>query len=425
MAASSSPRRDDPFAALRLSEYRLLLAARFLASVGLQMEFVAAGWQIYALTHDPLALGFIGLAAAVPSLLVSLYAGHLADVVERKRITLVSLAAFVVSLAGLGFLSFHVAPGATTASHRFLFYALIFLTGLGRGFLEPAVFGLIGEIVPKDLYGNSAAWRSFAWQAAAILGPIVGGLFYGFGGPVLTYWTAGGLVAVGALLFLGLRARPRPPRADRLPVWASVKEGVAFVFNHQIILAAMALDLFAVLFGGAVALLPIFAADILHIGPEGLGLLRAAPAAGALVVSFTLAFRPIRKGAGLKFLWAVAGFGLCMILFGLSRNVVLSVVLLALSGAFDNVSVFFRSTGFQLLTPDRLKGRVAAVDNIFVGSSNEIGEAESGFAARWLGTVEAVVLGGCLTLAVVVVAAWRAPLLRKFDLDPDRPTLEP
>jgi len=404
----------DAYAAFRLPAYRAFWLYRLFGSSAIQIQSVAVGWQIYELTHDPLKLGLIGLAEAIPALGVSLLAGHIADVMSRGAILRISnglLFLATVALAAISMPSLHVFLGR----HLWLIYAVIFLTGLCRGFLSPAHFGLMGQIVPPEMYGNASVWNANVWQAACIGGPATAGFLYGYCGAAVTYALAAVLLFVGWVCLFAIPAPPtRPPRAEQSIV-ASIREGLHFVFRSQVILGAMSLDLFAVLFGGAVALLPIYAGDILHTGPLGLGFLRAAPALGSALVGVYLSYRPITRRAGPAMFWNVVGFGLSMILFGISTNFYLSLFFLFLSGGFDAVSVFVRWTMFQIVTPDHMKGRVAAVSSIFVGSSNEIGEFESGVMAKLLGTVPSVVFGGCMTLVVVSITAWLAPKLRKLD----------
>jgi MFS family permease len=413
----SNPRpagRPDAYAAFRVPAYRAFWLYRLFGSSAIQIQSVAVGWQIYQLTHDPLKLGLIGLAEAVPALGVSLLAGHVADVMSRRAILRISNGLLLLTTAALAFISLPSLHDFL-AGHLWLIYAVIFLTGLCRGFLSPAHFGLLGQIVPPELYGNASIWNANVWQAACIGGPAAAGFLYGYCGPAMTYGLSAAMLFAGWVCLLVMQAPPtRAARASQSIV-ASIREGLRFVFRNQVILGAMSLDLFAVLFGGAVALLPIYADQILHTGPFGLGLLRAAPAVGSALVGVYLSYRPITRRAGSAMLWNVVGFGLAMILFGISKNFWLSFFWLILSGGFDAVSVFVRWTMFQIVTPDHMKGRVAAVSSIFVGSSNEIGEFESGVMAKLLGTVPSVIFGGCMTLLVATLTAWRAPKLRRLD----------
>jgi MFS family permease len=311
-------------------------------------------------------------------------------------------------------LVFSIWPQRFVHGHAWPIFAVVFVGGIGRSFLQPARSALSAEVVPRALYQSAVAWRSSTWQFASVVGPAMGGLLYGFAGAAVSYGVAAALVLLALLSTLPV---PRSPvRAETAPesMSESLGTGLRFLRGQPVLLGAMTLDLFSVLFGGATALLPIFAADILHVGPKGLGILRAAPAVGAVLMSVTLAHRPPLRHAGRALLVAVALFGLSMIGFGLSRSFLLSLALLAISGMVDNVSVVVRSTLLQVMTPDHLLGRVSALNGIFIGSSNEIGEFESGVAARLLGVVPAVVLGGVATLAVVAITAWRIPSLRKL-----------
>ncbi|MBS1954287.1 MAG: MFS transporter [Cyanobacteria bacterium SZAS-4] len=404
---------SSPYASLKIADFRALLAGRLLGTIALQIQSMAVGWQVYALTKDPLALGLVGLSEALPSIGVALYAGHVADRVDRRKIALWCLFTLVLCVGALSGCSAAIKDNSLLAG---LIYLIIALSGFARGFYGPAVFGLTGDIVPREHYANAAAWGSAAWQASAVAGPIVGGILFLWLAAPATYLVSTLLLFGAFLLFLRVKARMKVEEKKEASVVENIKEGLQFVFSNQIILAAMAMDLFAVLFGGAVALLPIFTDEIFHMGPQALGILRAAPSVGALLVAAYLAHKPITKDAGYIFLYSVAGFGLCMIGFGLTQNFYIALVLLAVSGMLDGISVYLRGTIYQLLTPDDMKGRVSAVNNIFIGSSNEIGEFESGVAAKLLGLVRSVVVGGSLTLLVVIITAIKAPKLRKLDM---------
>jgi MFS family permease len=408
-------RRRDPYAAFRVPEYRAFWFFRLFVSSAIQIQSVAVGWQIYELTHSPMSLGLIGLAEAIPALGVSLLAGHVADVMSRRGILWLATGLFMFATAGLAAVSLPGFDGFLHA-HTWPIYAVIFLTGLCRGFISPAQFGLMGQILPPELYGNASAWNSTVWQIACIAGPALTGVLYHWSGPVLTYGLSAAFLLIGWGFLFGVKAPPTRAALPEQSIFVSIREGLRFVTRNQIILAAMSLDLFAVLFGGAVALLPIYADKILQTNAIGFGFLRAAPAVGSLVVGIYLSFRPVAGRAGVAMLWNVTGFGVSMILFAVSTNFYLSFLWLMLSGCFDAVSVFVRWTAYQIVTPDHMKGRVAAVSSIFVGSSNEIGEFESGYMAALMGTVPSVVFGGCMTLLVVAFTAWRAPKLRGLDL---------
>lgn len=411
--SDEEPKKHEPFAVLKVADYRLLLLLRTVLTIALQIQIMAVGWQIYQLTKSPLALGLIGLAEVLPAITVALYAGHLADIVDRKTIILSTLFVLALCIGGLSAISLsHFVPTLACA----LIYTIIAVSGFARGFYPPAAFALVSQMVPRELYGNATAWNSSMSEASAMVGPIIGGVLYVKYGPAATYAVSAALVFIGLLAASFIKSETDMSAPRKAPIFQSIVEGLRFVFSNQIIIGAMALDLFAVLFGGAVALLPIFADSVFHRGPEALGMLRAAPSVGAFISSSVLAFRPINRGAGAFFLAVVGGFGLCMIGFGLSTSFYLSLALLALSGLFDGVSVYLRHTIYQLHTPEDMKGRVAAVSSIFINSSNELGEFESGVMAKLMGTVPSVVFGGCLTLLVVLVTALRAPKLRSLDL---------
>jgi MFS family permease len=381
-------------------------------TVSTQIQGVVVAWQVYDITKDPLSLGLMGLAEVVPVLVIALYAGHLADRMNRHHITVASLA--LLFACSMAFLVFNLIPGFLHAHGAWPFYAVIFVSGIARSFAQPARQAMGAELVPRELYPNAVAWRSSTWQFAAVAGPALGGLIYGFASPRVAYIADALLMAVAALWFWTIDYEHRPSTERRGSIAQSLGVGVRFVFSESVLLSAMALDMFSVLIGGAEALLPVFADRILHVGPQGLGVLRAAPAVGAVLASLYLAHRPPFKRAGVTLLCAVGAFALCIIGFGLSRSVALSVVLLGLSGVADNVSVLIRSTLLQSLTPEQLLGRVSSVNSIFVGSSNEIGALESGVAAKLLGLVPAVVAGAATSLAVVLLIAWRVPRLRQL-----------
>lgn len=403
-----------PYAALRIPDFRLYISGRFCVTLAIQIQSVVVAWQVYEITKDPLSLGMIGLAEALPSIGVSLYAGHVADIMQRKKIIITCLATLL--LCSLALLFFTIDPGKGILAQKVLpIYAVIFLSGIARGFITPALFSFMPQLVPRELYTNAITWNSTLWETAAISGLALGGLLYGFFGITTAYAVDASLVLTGLLLISGVANKPLPEVTAEEGVAEKIKAGLRFVFQNKLILSAISLDLFAVLFGGAVALLPIFAEEILFVGPIGLGILRAAPSIGALIMAFYITHHPLTKHAGKILLYCVAGFGVCMILFALSTDFWISLFLLVASGAFDCVSVIIRSTLLQTQTPENMKGRVSAVNHIFIGSSNEIGMFESGVAARIMGTVPSVILGGCLTLAVVGVTAWVSKSIRMLD----------
>jgi MFS family permease len=409
--------KPDVFATLRIPNFRRYIVALFILTVGLQIQGTVVGWQIYDLTRDPLALGLVGLAEALPAISMSLYAGHVADSHDRRRIALIALLVLVVCSVGLWVLAGPAPLGTAlaTGDRVHAIYAVIMVSGVARAFLQPARQALSAELVPRALYSNAITWRSGSWQLAAVLGPAIGGTLYAIGGTALGYAVDMALMLAATVVMLLVRHRsPVRDAASRDPIGVSLTSGLRFVFSDRVLLGALTLDLFSVLFGGATALLPVFAAEILHTGPEGLGLLRAAPAVGAVITSVVLAKWPPFRRAGPTLLLAVAGFGICTIGFGLSRHLGLSVALLASAGAFDMVSVVIRSLMLQIRTPEGMLGRVSSVNQIFIGSSNEIGAFESGLAAKLLGIVPSVVLGGVATLGVVAAVAIGVPTLRKM-----------
>jgi MFS family permease len=377
-----------------------------------QLQGTVVAWQVYAFTRDPLSLGLIGLAEALPFIGVALFAGHVADRTNRRLVAIAALAVLLACSLALLAITLHAPPGRTAVWGM---YGVIVVSGVARSFLQPARAALGAELVPREHYPNAVAWRSSTSQLAAVLGPALGGVLYGFAGVAVSYVVDAALMAIALLCVVAILHAPRraaPPAG--VSVRESLGAGVRFIAGQPVILGALTLDLFSVLFGGAVALLPVFADQILHVGPQGLGALRAAPAVGAVAMSLVLAHRPPLRRAGPTLLVAVALFGVTMIGFGLSRNVVLSIALLAASGMADTVSVVIRGTLLQLMTPEHMLGRVSAVNSVFIGSSNEIGAFESGVAAKLLGAVPSVVLGGLATLAVVAITAVRVPELRRL-----------
>jgi MFS family permease len=409
-AAVESIEAHDPYAALRHHAFRWYIVSLFTMVVGSQLQAVVVGWQVYGLTHDPPSLGLIGLAEALPFIAVALPAGYLADRQDRRTISAASL--FVLACCSAALLAFSLSRGLLVGVGVGPIYATIFVSGIARGILQPARQALSAEIIPRDVYQNAIAWRSSSWQTAAVIGPAIGGLLYGFAGAAASYGVAMVLLLVALVAFLMVRYVSAPRALGSTSMVAELLTGLRFVWSEHAILAALSLDLFSVFLGGAEALLPVFASEILKVGPQGLGLLRAAPAAGAVTMGIFLAHRPPFRRAGRTMLVAVAVFALAIVGFGLSRHYYLSLALLALSGMADNVSVVIRSTLIQLLTPPQMLGRVSAVNSIFIGSSNELGAFESGVAARLLGAVPAVVLGGSAALAVVGLTARLVPRLR-------------
>lgn len=408
--------RKQAYASLYIKDFRLFITARFCITLAVQVQTLAVTWQMYAITGSKLSLGLIGLAEALPGIAVALFAGHVADVVPRKKIMQGTVG--TLFFCSMALLLFSWKADVTIPMYGVTpIYLVIIVSGVARGFLAPAAFSFMPQLVPRHLFSNAVTLNSSLWQAAAIAGPPLGGIIYGiFDDATVPYLVDASLVAVSFILFTFIPKRALPPTKEEAgqSMFQKITAGLQFVWRNQILLSAITLDLFAVLFGGAVALLPVFTSEILHVGPTILGLLRAAPSAGALVMAFYLTHHPIKKHAGKIMLYSVAGFGVCMILFALSVNVWLSMFVLILSGGFDFVSVIIRSTLLQTLTPENMKGRVSAVNKIFIGSSNGIGGFESGVTAEAMGTVPAVIFGGCMTLLVVAITGWKAKKLRNL-----------
>ena len=407
---------NDPYAALRIPSFRRILLGRLFLTLGIQIQAVSIGWLLYIKTGDPLALGLSGLAEAIPYITTSMFSCYIADTKNRKHVLMGAL--FFLFLASIGLL-FQIMSDLNTASkslETLPYYFALFSVGLSRGFMGPSLQALWADIVPKEIYHNAATWSANLFNFAAVSGPAIGGLMYGFMGPISAN------IAVCILLICSLIAFTfvRYIRPEHIPSNESLgyklTAGLTFVFSHQVLVGALALDMFAVLFGGALALLPAFTKDVLHLGPEALGILRASPFIGSLFMGMYLAHHPPIGKTGKLLLMAVAGFGMCMIAFALSTNYYVSLILLAASGAFDNISMVIRGSIAQLLTPDEMRGRVSAVNGIFIGASNEIGAFESGLAARFLGLIPSVIAGGSMTLLIVAFTSWRLPSMRSFSI---------
>ena len=408
----------DPYAALRFKEFNVFLLLRFMLVFAWSMQFIVIEWQVYSLTKDPLSLGIIGLMEIVPALSMALFAGHIVDQREKRNLFLWCIGLFSLISLGLFFLSdASVSVAWSQQSILYSIYAFVFFGGMLRAFFGPTIFSLIALIVPKKVYPNAATWSSSTWQMASILGPAFAGFTINWIGVHWSLCIVFVLVICSFLLALLISKKPVLNPKIGEPVIQSLKEGVRFVFKTKAILGALSLDMIAVLFGGAVALLPIFAQDILKVGSEGFGILRAAPAVGAFLTMLTTAYIPIARKAGLKLLFAVFGFGVSIIVFGLSSVFWISVVALFFSGVTDGVSMVIRQTILQLKTPDHMRGRVSSVNSMFVGSSNELGAFESGLTAKLMGTVTAVVFGGTMTLITVLTTGIVSPSFRNLDLE--------
>lgn len=411
------PIKNDPFAALRYKDFRSYLGMRFFFTFAYQMQAVILGFYIYHLTQSAFALGLIGLCEAIPALGLGLYGGYIADKSEKKKMLLIvfflvfftSLVIFIVTLKDV-----------TVLIHQDwvvrIIYAMVFCNGLARAFYGPAAFTVLGNSVPKELYPNSSTWNSSGFQIASIIGPAAGGLIYGFYGITVTY-TVILIFLMVALVCVFLLKRYPPVFIPKENIWKSLSEGLGFVFHNKMMISAMSLDLFSVFFGGAVALLPVFANEILKVGPEGLGIMRATSSTGAVLVMLSMArISPMGK-PWRNLLIAVAGFGLSIVGFALSRNFYLSLLFLFCEGGFDSISVLIRGTIMQMLTPDNMRGRVSAVNQMFIGSSNEIGAFESGTAAKLMGTVPSVIFGGSMTLMIVIITFFKTRKLIPLSLN--------
>ena len=412
--------KNDPYQALRYQEFSIFLFIRFSLVMAWTMQFIVIEWQVYSITKDPLSLGIIGLMEVIPAVSLALFAGHIVDQKEKKNLLRICILGFLGISTGLFLLTLPEVVVSFKQSTILLgIYILVFLGGVVRAFLGPTIFSLLALLVPKKVYPNAATWSSSTWQIGAVLGPALAGFAINLIG---VHWSMLVIVGWALLAFICLFRIPKKPIMNPNigePVLKSLKEGIRFVFRTKAILGALTLDMVAVLFGGAVALLPVFAQDILKVGPQGFGILRAAPAVGAFIIMFTTAYFPISKNAGKKLLLAVFGFGLCIIVFGLSSVFWISVVALFFSGVTDGISMVVRQTILQLKTPDHMRGRVSSVNSIFVGSSNELGAFESGITAKYMGTVTAVVFGGSMTLLTVILTSIISPAFRKLDLRKD------
>jgi MFS family permease len=408
--------KNDPFASVKVLEFRNLLTGRFIFIMGLRMMATLVGWWIYLLTNDPFAIGLIGLSEVIPAVSLALYAGHVIDQSEKKKLLLRGVILYLVAAVVLVFIS-----GSFIASHlsnhwiAICIYIVIFGTGIIRAFTGPVFSAMIAYIVPRDHLQNATTWSQGTWLSASVTGHAVGGLLIAGLGITGTLISVSSLVTLSFFVLIKIKKKPALNIKGVVRTWESVKEGLRFVFKTKELLGAISLDLFAVLFGGAVALIPIYARDILKVGPEGFGFLNGAADLGSIVMVVILTLFTLAKKQGKKLLLAVAGFGICIIVFGISKLFVLSFAALLISGMLDAISVVVRGTITQLKTPDNMRGRVMSVTSMFVNSSNELGQFESGMMAKLLGTVPSVIFGGSMTLLVVFLTWFRAPKLRKME----------
>ncbi len=406
--------KQDPFAALRFKEFRSFLGMRFFFTLAYQMQAVVIGYHIYDLTHDPLKLGLVGLCEAIPAIGIALYGGYIADKSEKRGLLIkifsgVWLASVIMLIITSKYL--HLKEDVIVL----IMYGLVFCIGLARGFFGPATFSLMANIIPKELYPNSSTWNSSSWQLATIIGPLLGGLVNWLWGITAAYSVIVLFVSVSLICIFTFKKHPAT-FAPTQNIFHSLKEGIQFVFKTKMMVWAMSLDLASVFFGGAVALLPIFAKDVFHLGSFGLGMMRGAASSGAVITMLLMTrFSPMGK-PWRNLLIAVTGFGLSIICYGLSKNFYLTLFFLFLEGSFDSVSVIIRQTIMQLLTPDHMRGRVSAVNSMFIGSSNEIGEFESGLTARYMKLVPAVVFGGSMTIAIAGITWLKTRALTKLSL---------
>lgn len=400
-----------PSDVLRLPEFRYLLGSRVFSTLAQRAIYICITYQIFELTKDPLALGWLGLVEAIPALSLALYGGHVADRNDRRRIVLITQAIQVLCALLFVLISFNIATLGVYG-----LYAVVFLIGIARGFSDPALSAFEAQVIPANLFAKASALMSSLWQALSIIGPALGGLAYATLGPTAVYGIAAGLLVLALLAMQLIAPKPKPIPPEGETVWQSLAAGVQYVKNDQILLGSMALDLFAVLFGGVIALLPVFAESILQVGPVGYGLMQSAPSVGALLVMLYATRRPPLKNAGRNLLISVAGFGVSIIVFALSTNFVVSFLALMFTGMFDGISMVIRMTIVRVFSPEHMRARIAAVSWIFIGASNEIGAFESGVAAKLLGTVPSVVFGGFVTLLVVTLVSLSTPKLRQLEM---------
>ncbi len=412
--------KNDPYAALRIREFNVFLLMRFLLVFGWSMQFIVIEWQIYTITKDELYLGLIGLAEIIPAFTMALFAGHIVDQKEKRNLLAICIAAFSLISLGLFYLTREETVAKWSMNSILIgIYALVFFGGFLRSFFGPTIFSLVALIVPKKIYPNAATWSTSTWKTAAVLGALFAGFSISWIEVDNTLCLVFGLVMLSLFLVFFIKKKPILNKNIGEPVMQSLKVGVDFVFKNKAILGALTLDMIAVLFGGVVAILSVFAQDILHVGSKGFGVLNASISLGSIVTMFATTYLPINKNTGRKLLIAVFIFGICIIGFGLSSLFWVSVLLLFISGAADGISMVIRQTILQLKTPDEMRGRVSSVNSMFVGSSNELGAFESGLTAKIMGPVAAVVFGGTMTLITVFTIGVKNPVLRDLDLTKD------
>ena len=406
---------SDQSSPLRIPVFKFLILARFCFILAMQMVNISIAWYIYELTGDKLSLGLLGLSEIIPAILLALYAGHVIDKSDKRSLLLRNMVLYMVVVIGLGLICTQAAKNSLQIiGVEVGIYLLYCATGIFRAFTGPAMASIIAQLVPKTQLARAITMSSTAWQSAAVTGPVVAGIFIAKTGIAVTFGVAVVLLAVAAVLISRIHKLEPANAKSGEPAWDSMKQGLRYVWRTRELLGAMSVDMFAVFFGGAVAMLPVFAKDILHITAEGMGWLKAAQGIGTVIILTVLSRYPIKKNQGRIMLGCVALYGVCIIAFGISTNFWLSFGVLFLSGMFDAVSMLVRSTIMQMYVPDDMRGRVSSVGSMFVNSSNELGEFESGVAARLMGTVPSVIFGGCMTIIVVAVAWIKAPMLRKL-----------
>jgi MFS family permease len=413
---SNATPTHDPFASVRIIEFRNLLMGRFLFIMGLRMMGTLVGWWVYQLTKDPFAIGLIGLSEVIPALSFALYAGHVIDISEKRKLLLKGMMFYLLcAIVLLGLSTNYTSSYLSNTTLSYCIYFVVFCTGIIRAFTGPVFHTLLAAIVPKSILQNATTWNQGTWLTASVTGHAVGGLLIAGIGNTGTLIVIVSLVVFSFFYMMLLKRKPALNEAGEKKTWKSITEGLQFVLKTKEVMGALSLDLFAVLFGGAVAMLPAFATDILHVGSKGFGFLNAATDFGAIISVIMLTLFPLKRKQGTVLMFAVAGFGVCIIIFALSKWFILSFAALLLSGILDGFSVVIRGTILQLKTPDNMRGRVMSVNSMFINSSNELGQFESGVAAKFLGVIPSVVFGGCMTMLVVILTWIKAPSLRKME----------
>lgn len=408
--------KTDPFASIKVIEYRNLLIGRFAFIMGLRMMSTLIGWWIYLLTNDPFAIGLVGLSEVIPALSLALYAGHLIDQSEKRKLLLTGIISYFLAAVALVFVSGHfIAQHLTNHQIAICIYFIIFCTGIFRAFTGPVFGAMIAYIVPRNDLQNATTWSQGTYLTASVSGHATGGFMIALAGITGTLISTAVLIMISFFFLFKLNPKPASIIKGAVRTWESVKEGLRFVYRTKELFSSLSLDLFAVLFGGAVALIPIYARDILKVGPEGFGILNGASDMGSILIVIILTIFPAKKKQGKKFILAVGGFGICIIIFGISKIFLLSFAALMISGMLDGISVVVRGTITQLKTPDHMRGRVMSVNSMFVNSSNELGQFESGVAAKLMGTIPSVIFGGSMTLLVVIITWFKSPTLRKME----------